>query len=130
MLRINHLFAAFLFVSVLSACGEEAGLPINEASATRGEELADDCKACHSLASKSNRVGPHLVDVVGRDIASVRGYDYSEVLLAQQDAWTAKTLAVFILNPTKAMPGTKMAYGGISPDEAKDIVEFLRSLSK
>lgn len=130
MLRGNHLFAAFLVVSMLSACGEDSGPPIDEASAQRGEDLAEDCKACHSLAGKSNGVGPHLVDVVGRDIASVRGYDYSEALLAQQDAWQAESLAVFILNPTEAMPGTKMAYGGISPDDAKDIVEFLRSISK
>ena len=130
MLRFTSLFAALLAVSSLSACDEDAGPAIDEAAAQRGQDLAEDCKACHALTSKSNMIGPHLVDVVGRDIASVRGYDYSEALLARQGDWTTDALAVFILNPTENVPGTKMAYGGISPDDAKDIVEFLRSLAK
>lgn len=124
----GRVFAICIATLILAGCQEEEVLPIDTAAAARGEALAEDCKACHALNRRANRVGPHLQGVVGREVASVRGYDYSDALIAHGGIWTPERLADFILAPTEAVPGTKMAYGGITSQEADDIVEYLRSL--
>jgi len=128
--RSTALIACLAVLTLAGCKEEEAALPIDVAAAERGAPLAEDCKACHALAQKSNQIGPHLVGVVGRELASVKGYDYSDALKAQTGVWEAERLAQFILNPTEAVPGTKMAYGGITIEESRDIVEYLRSLTR
>lgn len=124
--RATVLFS-FLFAG---ACNSDDGDKIDAAAAKRGAVLAKDCVACHSLTSKTNEVGPYLVGIVGRDIASARGFKYSDALLALDGNWNPERLAAFIHDPTSMTPGTMMAYNGISKDEARDIVEHLRSLAR
>ncbi len=104
--------------------------PINPEAAARGARLAQDCNACHSLTSRSNAVGPHLVGIVGRKVASVDDYLYSETLLAQDFVWDTQKLTQYISDPISYLPGTKMAFSGLSTDEAADIVEHIRSLNQ
>jgi cytochrome c len=54
----------------------------NPASADRdagqGEQIFKKCAACHSVADKTNRVGPSLLGIVGRKVASVTNFNYSD----------------------------------------------------
>lgn len=124
------LYATLALLSV-TACSEDKGAPpVDAAAAKRGEVLAQSCTACHSLNRNSLGVGPHLKAIVGRQVASVDGYDYSDALKAQNFRWDEERIQRFIMNPTGTYPGTKMAYGDLSPEEASDIVEYLRSLDQ
>jgi len=48
-----------------------------------GEEqlaYAIKCKSCHKLEDGKNATGPHLYSVVGRPVAGVEGFKYSDAL--------------------------------------------------
>lgn len=115
-------------VLAVAGCGDSE--PLDMAAVDRGAELAQDCAACHALEDRRNEIGPHLVDVMGRRIASVSDYAYSQALLAEDFDWNEERMIAFILAPTEEYPGTKMAYGGIDRSEAADIVEYLRFQSR
>jgi len=114
-------------ILLLAGCRDDAD-PIDTEAAARGEALRDNCTACHALERPSNMVGPHLVGVVGRAAGSLDGYAYSDALRTSGLTWTPETLARFILAPNDTVPGTKMAVGHLSAQEASDIVMYLRSL--
>lgn len=110
----------------LTACKETADL--DPAAVSRGAVLAEDCVGCHSLEDSSNKIGPHLVGILGRQVASVSGYDYSEAMASQDFTWDTDRLTTYVLDPTAMVPGTKMAFGGIEATEAADLVVYLKSL--
>ncbi len=72
-----------------------------------------NCASCHKIADGENGAGPHLYNIVGRDVASVDGFSYSGNLIAVVDVWTAEELNAFIENPSGYAPRTAMGYGGM-----------------
>ena len=85
--------------------------------AEAGKKVFNKCKACHKLEEGKNGVGPSLWGVVGRPVASVEGFSYSDGMKAHGGDWTASALSAFLENPKGVVPGTKMSFGGIK-DEA------------
>ncbi|MBC7138076.1 MAG: cytochrome c family protein [Defluviimonas sp.] len=77
-----------------------------------GERVFGKCKACHKIDG-TNGVGPHLDGVVGRDIASVEGFAYSDALSGLEGTWTPETMEAFLANPKGYAPGTKMTFAGL-----------------
>jgi cytochrome c len=68
--------------------------------------------------------------VVGRDIASIEGFEYSEALRSKEGQWTFDNLYAFIHGPRDWAPGTKMAFAGIkSPEDRADLLVYLRTLA-
>ncbi|MBZ0123914.1 MAG: c-type cytochrome, partial [Roseovarius sp.] len=51
------------------------------ADPAEGEKVYRQCKACHVADEEQNRVGPHLVGIVGREVAAVDGFSYSDALI-------------------------------------------------
>ncbi len=100
--------------------------------AAKGEAAFRACKACHSGEKGGpNKVGPHLWDVVNRQIASVSDYSYNDALKTKSsEKWTLENLNGFITNPKQFAPGTKMTFGGIKDDGKRaDLIAYLRTLS-
>ena len=92
-----------------------------------GEKVFGRCKACHKLDG-TNGTGPHLDGVVGRDVASVEDFSYSDAMAAHEGAWTPEELNAFITNPKEHVPGTKMAFAGIkSAEERANLVAYLQT---
>jgi cytochrome c len=112
---------------------EAAPLPVLLAAANpeAGASVAKKCGACHSLEQGgANKIGPVLWGVVGRDIASVEGFAYSDALLAKEGAWTFDELNGFMHSPKEYVPGTKMTFAGIDkPEDRADLLVYLRSLA-
>jgi cytochrome c len=68
--------------------------------------------------------------VIGRDIASVEGFAYSEALTGKEGAWDYERLDAFLAQPRNWAKGTKMAFAGLKkPEERADVILYLRSLS-
>jgi len=87
------------------------------------------CAACHeSTAGARPSLGPNLFGVGGRKAGSVADYDYSPAMKASTTVWTAETLAPFIQDPTKSIPGNKMDYDGSDAETAKAIAAYLMTL--
>ena len=88
------------------------------------------CSACHESTPKAApSVGPNLFGVGGRKAGTAPDVDYSDALKNSGITWSADTLAAFILDPAKAVPGNKMDYGGATDAKAaKALADYLMSL--
>jgi cytochrome c2 len=95
----------------------------NSSVAKRGEKLYLLCQGCHN-----NKAAPDLTGVFGREIASMNNYDYSRALLGQAGKfWDEKTLSVFLTNPTKAIPGTKMEFTGLMNEQDRQaLIQYIQ----
>ena len=69
--------------------------------------------------------------MVGRDIASVEGFKYSEALTGKEGDWDYQKLDEYLAAPKKWAPGNKMAFVGIKkPEDRANVILYLRSLSE
>lgn len=85
-----------------------------QADAELGPKVAARCRTCHAFEKDgAHRIGPALWNVVGRDIASGVGYNYSSALSDIEGSWTAEALDGFLLKPRVWVPGTKMGFAGL-----------------
>jgi len=120
-----------LFVSVAAGLAVLTTTVSADADVLKGEKVFKRCAACHSIAETTNKVGPHLVGVVGRKVASVEGYAYSvgmKEYAATQPTWDEAALSAYLKNPKAVVAKTKMAFAGIkNDDELADLIAFLKS---
>jgi cytochrome c2 len=103
------------------ATPEETGTPAGDSlyasvSTEDGRKVFNQCRACHVADQEQNRVGPHLVGVVGRAVASVDGYNYSGAMKEYGGDWTPERLSAYLENPRGVVQGTKMAYRGLKEE--------------
>ncbi len=115
------------------AAPQEVPLPtlLAKADVKKGEADAKVCTTCHSFEKGGGaKVGPDLWGVVGRPVASVAGFAYSDSLKGVGGDWTYDTLDHWIANPKGMASGTKMAFAGEKdPQKRADILDYLQSLS-
>ena len=95
----------------------------------RGAIFATPCQACHTMTGASGGIGPDLKGVVGRDIASARGFSYSPALQALEGSWSRERLRAFIMHPDSVAPGSAMQLVEPVPAaQVDDIITYLESL--
>ncbi|HTP92145.1 MAG TPA: cytochrome c family protein [Xanthobacteraceae bacterium] len=101
------------------------------ASVQQGEQAAKVCLTCHNMGKgQGNKVGPDLYGVVGRQVASESGFNYSSALKSKGGAWTFQALNPWLANPRGDVPGTLMTFGGIPNEKQRaDIIDYLNSNS-
>ena len=126
------LGAAVLAISVsgtmtTSAQADEAKL------IKKGSKVFKKCKACHVATEEKNKVGPHLVNIVGRKFGAVEGYAYSDATKAKAAeglVWDEANLAAFLEKPRKFLKGTKMAFGGLRKEKDRNaIIAYFKSVA-
>ena len=119
---LSSIAAAMLLATPAFADGDAAA----------GATVFVKCKACHENEQGVNKIGPTLKGVVGRKGASVEGYNYSDGAKAKSAeglVWTEETLAAYLPDPKAYVPGTKMAFPGItSKGDIRNVVAYLDSL--
>jgi len=99
------------------------------ADAGKGERVFNKCRACHKLEDGANATGPHLYDVVGREVDAVDGFGYSGALEEVADVWSPENLNGFLENPRGYAPGTSMAFAGLSSVEDRaNLIAYLQSV--
>ena len=101
------------------------------ADVAKGEKVFKKCKACHALEDGKNRVGPHLYNLLDRDIANVEGFKYSDALAGLDGAWTADELSAFLEKPKDYAPGTKMSFAGLRKEEDRAaVIAYIQSAAQ
>ncbi|WP_274427391.1 c-type cytochrome [Chelativorans sp. YIM 93263] len=119
----NLVLAAFLMLSTAASAQDiEAG-----------KKLFARCAACHNAETTGNKVGPHLMGVIGRPAGSLDGYNYSKAMKDSGDGglvWDEVTLGKYLSDPRGTVPGTKMAFPGLKkPVDLENIIAYLESVS-
>jgi len=108
-----------------------AGPAQADGDVAKGEQVSKKCMACHAINDKTNKVGPHLVGIVGRPVASVEGYNYSESMKAHGATgavWDEAALQAYLENPKAVVEKSKMAFAGLKKeDERTDLIAFLKT---
>ena len=98
------------------------------ADAAKGEKIFGKCKACHKIDG-TNGTGPHLNGVVGRPVASIGDFAYSDGMKAHGGDWTPEAMNTFLTNPKGVVTGTKMTFAGLPKVEDRaNVIAYLKSL--
>ncbi len=89
------------------------------------------CLECHTLSTNSTGKGRiPLAGIIGRNVASWPGVDYSPGLRSAGGAWTRESLDAFLADPEQIAPGTPMAPKAIRDAELRrDVVDLLGRLT-
>jgi len=117
------LFGRFLIIVTLSAysfspvVGDETMPP----------QAFNQCANCHTTAAEGqHRNAPSLNGIVGREIASLPDFDYSDALKAEKGIWTKARLDRYLQKPAHAVTGTKMYFRGLrSAAERNALINWL-----
>lgn len=100
---------------------------LQKADLKLGEQIIKRCQVCHGFEKgRPNGVGPNQYNLVGRKIASVEGFSYSDAMKAKTGIWDFQTLSDFLVAPQKVVVGTKMGFAGLKkPEERAAIIAYI-----
>lgn len=119
---------ATLVTAILTAT---AGGAAAEGDAARGGQIFNVCRECHAVDAETNGIGPHLKGLIGRRVASVADYQYSEDMIkfaAANPVWDDTLFLEYIENPLASVPDSKMVYRGLLREDLRaDILAYLKS---
>ena len=89
--------------------------------AAAGKAAFNKCMACHAIGEgATNKVGPELNGLDGRKSGTVAGYAYSDANKNSGITWNETEFKDYLKNPKAKVPGTKMAFAGITKHSELD----------
>lgn len=96
-----------------------------------GEKIFLQCSGCHTLGENAqHRFGPMLNGVMQRPVASATGFSYSNAFSSAAEegvSWNAESLGKFLSAPMQVIPGTKMAFPGLSSEQERvDVIAYMQ----
>lgn len=122
-----------VFAAMTIAAAVFAAPAMAEGDAKKGAKVFRKCKACHVVDDEKNKVGPHLVGIIDRPVATVDGFKYSDAMVefgADGKVWDVETLTLYLKKPKDLIKGTKMVFAGLRKDKDLDnIIAYLQDPS-
>ncbi|GAB5489221.1 MAG: cytochrome c family protein [Parasphingorhabdus sp.] len=98
--------------------------------AAKGKLVFAQCRTCHVTDPGINRTGPSLATIIDRPAGSVDGYKYSPANADSGLTWTEEQMYVYLEDPQKVIPKTKMIYAGLpKAQDRADIIAYLKDPS-
>jgi len=98
-----------------------------------GKKVFKLCAVCHYADRNQNKIGPTLLNLMGRKAGTVAGYHYSAAMVKAGDnglVWTNDTLKQYLHAPQQLVKGTLMASIRITNDALiDDLIAYLQSVS-
>jgi cytochrome c len=111
-----------------------AASPALAQDAKKGERVFKRCAACHNVDTDKNKVGPHLMGIIGRKAGAVDGFKYSSALMKKAEEgleWTKENLDTYLESPKKFIPRGKMAFAGLrKEDDRANVIAYLEEAGK
>ena len=94
-----------------------------------GEKVFKKCTACHVIEKGgANKIGPALYGVLGRKVAAIGDYKYSQALEDYGKLWTFEEMNGYLRKPQSWIKGTKMSFAGLRKE--KDRASVILYLNK
>ena len=107
-----------------------SGPVLAEGDPAKGEKVFRKCKACHVVNEEKNRVGPHLVAIIGRSAGAVEGFKYSKAMKESGITWTEENLSAYLSDPRGFIKGNRMAFAGLKKEvEIVNVIAYLKQAS-
>lgn len=127
MKRTTKVILGSLAVLLPAAAAHAAG-----GDPKAGAQVFVQCSVCHKVdASGVSTIGPNLNKVAGRTSGTLPKFKYSPAMATAKRVWTDAALDAFLAAPMKSMPGTRMAFAGLSkPADRKNVIAYLKSAAK
>lgn len=124
-MKLNHFLAIGAFVvgaaTVISPAANAEGDP------AAGEKVFRKCATCHEVKQEKNKVGPHLVGIIGRQSGSVEDFKYSDAMKNANITWNEETISEYVKNPKTYVEGNRMIFAGLKKDEeVADLIAYLK----
>jgi len=123
---LTGIFGTCLSAAAQEASDEGAGIldPLG------GRIFAQRCAACHidpNSQIDAPRVGPSLKGIMGRTAGDLPGFErFSPALINSGIVWSEVELDVYLANPRAYVPGTIMAFAGLSDEtERAAVIAYL-----
>jgi cytochrome c len=127
---VMKLIAAFALAAI---AGGIVTAPALAQDADAGKKVFAKCRACHDAEAEKNKVGPHLVGVIGRTAGGLDSFQ-SKYSKAMKEAgagglvWDEEKIEEYLENPKEFIPGNKMAFPGLKKDEEIDnVIAYLKA---
>ena len=120
-------------VEIEGEAGAAAEQPIAfylaSADAAAGEQVFKKCGACHTATQGgANGLGPNLWGTMGKPVANVAGFAYSDALKSKGGTWTWDAMSEWLKSPKSFAPGTKMTFAGLSkPEDRANLMAWLNA---
>ncbi|WP_020653438.1 c-type cytochrome [Massilia niastensis] len=110
---------------LLAAAGAAHGADPLEA----GRRVFNRCANCHQVGPNAHSAfGPQLNGIIGRRAGAAGDYAYSPAMKNSRIVWDEKSLAAFLRDPDRVVPGNKMRFWGLNNErQIADLLAYLRS---
>ena len=114
-------------VGFAAALALAAPLALAEGDAAAGEKVFKKCKACHIIDKEKNRLGPHLIGIIGREAGSIDGFKYSKAMQEAGITWDETTIDEYLADPKGYVPKNKMAFPGLKKEKDRaNVIAYLK----
>ena len=136
--KSDELHLAYCCVELETAShggGEEEapfdlGAALAAANPAGGQRRSAICASCHTFEKGgADGTGPHLWGIVGREVASVSGFNYTSAVQSAGGVWTYERLNEYLKNSQEYIPGTSMVQRFPRDEQRVDILAYLSTLS-
>ncbi|EJF88805.1 c-type cytochrome [Bartonella tamiae] len=99
----------------------------------KGKLIFKRCSVCHNIDKPNNKVGPTLLNVIGRQAGSLKGYNFSPAMTNAGEnglMWDRENLITYLHNPRAMIKGTRMATVRLqNDDDIDDLIAYIKSAS-
>jgi len=118
-----------ILAGLLAGSMHSAAMAGQPSLAVSGKRLFIRCVACHTLdADARPGIGPHLEGIVGRQAASVPGFQYSAAMRAQSFKWSEAQLDKLLKRPQAEVADLCLPFTGLARrQDRKALIAYLKN---